>query len=278
MRRARGLSILLISLCIENVWGADQSTSLGNGFSIKPELLDSTDGSGATLALAFNAAGTPWKKKVTGNDSDIIGEATTGKVELSYQAAGTVAADAARNTKDFLDALLSGNYAFGGTFGSLTGGPFGKFETDQRFDKKQFVYGARATYAKLGLLQISDWVALDVNYGRVDPKGDKDREAALGTDDLRQYYRTDLEFDYHYPVRWKLADEFTVESLEVQYLYFLEHAPPPQIEAAGLNRHHLFTGRVNLANHFYLAYSTGSLPFDKNQNKTYEFGFRFKLQ
>jgi hypothetical protein len=277
----RGLALVAVfgftSVCHA---GTDAGSTPNTGFSIRPAILDSSNGTGSTLGLEFQGSGTPVSQNINEfNPTGLIGEAITGKFELKYDASGTVAADADRNPKDFLNAMLTASYVLGSSqYGSIKVGAFSRYEADQTFKSKQFVYGASLTYVKLGIFtQVADWVAVDVRRGRVDPNGDKAREAALGTSSLPQYYRDDFEADYHYDVRWKLVDAIQLESVELSYLYFLETAPPAQVEAAGLDRHHLATLRINFANNIFVAYSRGRLPFDKTNDKIYEIGLSYKL-
>jgi hypothetical protein len=278
----------LVSLCAlaaSPASAADEDsrkTDPQTGIQLRPALLDTSDGSGSTLGLEFEVHETPLSGKVNEIPvGDSIGDTIVGKAELKFDATGTVTADAKRNPKDLLDAALNGNYVLTtNSCGAFKVGGFGKYEADQSFDNRQFVYGVRGTYVKLGLLAgvAGDWVALKVSRGQVDPKADKDRQTALGTTELAKYYRNDLELVYHLNVRWAITSELTVESLELDYAYFLESSPPSQVEAAGLDRHHLATARVNFAKNLYVAYGKGTLPFDQQSSTIFEIGLHYKLQ
>jgi hypothetical protein len=278
MSGKRACTCAMLSIfCMGPLFADDQTASNPkSGFTLRPAVIDTSDGTGSTLGLEFQGSGTLISRSLDSNDAGsnaIDTTATLGDLALNYSTSGTITADKNRNPKDFLDALLDASYESSRTFGSLSGGVFYKFETDQSFANKQSVYGLRATYVKLGIFQQTDWVGLDVNYGRVDPTGDADRAAALGTTPLAQYNRADFELEYLYNVGGKL-----IQTLEVNYRYFLEQAPPAQIEAAGLDKHHLVTARVGLPKDLFVAYSTGKLPFDKRNDKAFELGFSYKLQ
>jgi hypothetical protein len=279
------MSVLLCTLAAGRASAADDAAKAANpdlGFRVRPALLDTSDGTGSTIGLEFEAHEVPFSGK--GHDlfspTGRIGDTIVGKPELKFDATGTVTADAKRNPKDLLDGDLTGSYVLTtNSYGAFKLGGFGKYETDQSFDNKQFVYGLRSTYVKIGLLtQFGDWVALRAARGQVDPKGDKDRETALGTSDVPKYYRNEFEFAYHVDVRWNISSELKIVSVELDYLYFLESSAPAQVEAAGLDRHHLATVRLNFANNLYIGYGKGRLPFDKQNDSIYEIGLHYKLQ
>jgi hypothetical protein len=244
----------------------------GDGLAVSPVLIDTSDGTGSTLGLEFALKGTLAQRNLDSDDFDFE-HAKLGSFLLKYDVSGTATADADRNPKDFLNALLSASYQMTRTFGSLRAGGFAKYESDQSFDNHQSVYGLKATYVKLGIFQEADWVALDLSTGRVNPQGDTEREQALGTTDLRGYYRTDAEFVYRCTVGVSIIDTF-----EFNYRYFRESSPPAQVEAAGLDRHHLTTFYLGLPKDLFIAYSTGTLPFDRRSDRIFEVGLTFKLQ
>lgn len=248
---------------------------------MRPALIDSSNGTGATLGLDFDGKGTLYKHAI-GSGSSTDFSRPTGNFELNYNASGTVTADKDRNPQDFLNAMLSALYSLGTVnLGSFRLGGFGKFETDQSFDNKQFVYGARAAYGEIGVftpsLNPSDELALAINRGQVDPKGDTERETALGTHDLPKYYRTDLELYYQWNVRWKITESLNADGVELDYRYFRESSPPPAVSAAGLDWHHFALARVNFNSNFFVAYGYGKLPFDQQNNKVYQVGLSYKV-
>lgn len=259
---------------------ASDSNAPATPFTLRPALIDTSNGPGSTLGLEFEGSGTLCSKVVPLGKQTDFETAQGAVIQLDYQTSGTLTSNKNRNPKDLLDAQLNGSFLYdAASAGTVSFGGFGKYETDQSFDNKQLVYGLRATYVKLSVFtQSEDWVALRVAHGQVDPKGDQEREAALGTSDLPKYYRNDFEFVYHVNVRWSITAAITVESIELDYLYFLESSAPAQVEAAGLSRHHLATARVNFAKNLYVGYGKGRLPFDKQNDSIYEIGLHYPLQ
>jgi hypothetical protein len=238
--------------------------------SIQPVVLESADSNGATIGIQWNYSGTA-KGKTLPSDSITIQQ-----ISLDYKLSGTATAEKERNPKNFIDALVDAKLLYSHPDrGAISGGFFAKYEADQSFENRQPVYGLRVTTGKLGLLHDNnlDFIALDVNLGRVNPSKDLARQAALGTPDLDQYYRWDLEFLYIYPVASR-----HLERIEFNYRYFREDDPPAAVRAAGLSQHKLYTVHFGLKNDFFVAYSKGNLPFDRTSDKIFELGWSHKLE
>ena len=70
----------------------------------------------------------------------------------------------------------------------------------------------------------------------------------------------------------------TVEGFEFNYRYFKESSAPGAVKAAGLDTFFLRTFRLNLAKEFFIAYSSGKLPFDVKNDDFFELGLSYKLQ
>jgi len=246
-----------------------------SGFDFNPIVIDSKDGIGATVGIEYKFNGELLSKDFDSKDSgaSFNPNIAIGSAVVSYSGSGTVAVSKVRNPKNFLEFLLDAKLRYSAPrAGSVTGGLFSKYETDQSFSNKQLVYGLGATYGKYAALAANDFVALDANYGRVDPKDDSERKTAIGTTTLDSYYRWNLEFLYMYPLNWK-----TVRTVEFNYRYFLENNAPSAIKSAGLDKHELATLRVGLKNDLFIAYSTGKLPFDRKNDNIFQIGFSYKL-
>jgi hypothetical protein len=256
--------------------GGAASTSGDAVLELSPVLIDTQDGAGATLGLEFLARGAlvSWDLSTedTGDDFDL--EARLGDLRLEYEAQGAVTADSERNPKNLLDGTLNLSYYFQQSFGTFAGGGFVRYETDQSFDDKQSVYGVAVTYGKVNAPFKNDVFAVDVRRGQIDPTDDAERAAALGSTSLDKYYRTDLEVLYIHTLGWKDL----VRSIEFNYRYFRESSPAASLEAAGLDRFRLITYRLGLPQDLFIAYSTGTLPFDRQSDRIFEVGLTYKLQ
>jgi hypothetical protein len=251
--------------------------------SITPVVLDGSHSTGATVGLQWKVNRNYYAKRFSTSDATGRGEAFPdfSKVwvrylTVDYHLSGTATAEKERNPKNFLDAMVDAKLRLSSSPGFFGGGLFAKYETDQSFDNKQGVYGLRATYAKFRLIEnLNDLIGFDVNLGQVDPSEDKARQAALGTSDLDEYYRWDLEFVYKLPLKFITSK---LESIEVNYRYYHENSPPEAVRQAGLHRHYLGTAKLVIKNDLYIAYSRGKLPFDRESDKIFEVGWTHNLR
>ena len=147
-----------------------------------------------------------------------------------------------------------------------------KYETDQGFDNKQYVWGVSAlAYKYEGFLPRNSHGSVRVGFGRVEPKEDAARTTALGGAALDAFNRWNLEAYYNYPLGGRLT------SVEFQYRHFQEVSPPAAVDAAGIDRHRLGTIRLNIKGDLFVAYSKGSLPFDKKSDRAVTLGWSHKL-
>lgn len=253
---------------------ADTNTNK-HSLEINPVVIDSKNGTGGTVGAEYKFKGNLLTKSFDSKDSNdqIDPNATIGAAVIGYSGRGTVTASKARNPLNFLEFQLDAKLRYSGPKnGTVLGGLFTKYETNQSFTSKQFVYGLGGTYGKLSVLGQNDFVALDANYGRVDPKDDEVRKLALGAASLDPYYRWNLEFLYMVPIQSPV-----VKGVEFNYRYFLENNAPAAIKFAGLDKHELGTIRVGLKNDLFLAYSVGKLPFTNKNDQIIQLGFTYKL-
>lgn len=243
---------------------------------VKPVLLDTPNSKGATLGLEYKLAGDLLKKSLTTNDSGNPGldtSASIGELRVSVLGQGTLTVQKDSNPKDFLDFQLDAKYFLStASSGTFSGGFFSKYEANQSLTSKQTVNGLRLTAGKLDLGARNAFFGLGLHYGQVTPKGDTLRKAALGTTNLRPYYRWDYEALYLLPMRWH-----SVTNLELNYRIFSETSAPLAVRNAGLATHTLATIRATLKNGMSLAYSYGKLPFDKTNDQIFTTGLSFGL-
>lgn len=278
----RVLSLLIagiLALCAAPGHAQESAKDRSHSFAIEPVVLDGSNSTGATVGIAWSFRGNIVDNDLSGTKraSDTFDDVATPirRFEVGYRLSGTATADKDRNPKNFQDGLLDAKLLYSAPVGAVAAGLFGKYEADQSLDNRQYVYGMRVTAGRLGLAHRNrlDFIALDVNFGQVDPGKDAAREAALGTTDLDRYYRWDLEFLYMYPIAAK-----GIETLEFNYRYFRETNPPASVERAGLDRHKLATVRLGFKNDLFLAYSSGTLPFDRQSDRIYEIGWSYKFK
>ncbi len=204
---------------------------------------------------------------------------TVRQFTVSLDSRGVVTPEAKRNPRDFLE--------FNGTLGALVStanaGTFSiaakvGYEADQTFSNKQKLFGGTLTYGKLTLLGANDFFGITTSYVQVDPIADTVRAFTLGTSapntrELEQYGRWSVEGLYMAPITIG-----PVRAIELNVRYYTEPSAPSAIRGAKLDRHTLGIIRLGLTNDLFIAYSVGSLPFDRTDNRVYALGWSYKLQ
>jgi hypothetical protein len=259
-----------------SIWGNSHASTVADSIEINPVVMDSKNSTGSSLGIEYKIKGEllskNWGSKDSGAHMDA--NATLGTALIGYSANGTLTASKSRNPKNFLEFQLDAKLRRSDPgVGTLFGGLFTKYETNQGFENKQFVYGLGGTYGKYAALSENDFISLDIHLGRVNPKDDSERKTVLGGASLDPYYRMNLEFLYMMPIR---SD--SVKSVEFNYRYFKEKGAPIAIRNAALDEHQLSTIRLGLKNDLFLAYSAGKLPFDRKNEQIVQIGFSYKFQ
>jgi hypothetical protein len=254
-------------------------------FTFEPTMMDSGNSDTSTLGLAYRFSGDATFVKGKNDGVVKVGDEYEQRWDtgtLSYSGSGVVAADAERNPENLLDFQLD----LTGEHGRLRSGrpqvtaviysysAFVKYETDQSFKNRQAVYGGQfATTIRRVLTD--DRLFLKVAYGQVKPGQDTERATALGVaaDKLKSYYRADTLMDYTIYTKGE-----TVRTIDLIYRSYSEISAPATVRAAHLDRFSLATVRVGFGNKFFVAYSSGKLPFNKRNDDTLKLGISFKLK
>ena len=266
-----------VLLCVTSqlAISAEPAVSSNNEtFEFSPIVIDSKDGIGATVGAEYKFGGDLYTKNFETMESgaSINPNAPIGSAVIGYSGNGTFATAKDRNPKNFLEFLIDAKIRYSVSKGTVIGGLFSKYETDQSFSNKQLVYGLRTTLGKKNAMRTNDFMAIDANYGRVDPADYIERKAVLVSGKLNPYYRWNIEFLYMYPLEWN-----AVRSLEFNYRYFIETNVPAPIKGSGLDKHELATLHIGLKNDLFIAYSAGKLPFDRKNDQIFQIGFSYKL-
>lgn len=249
-----------------------------HSLELAPIVIDSQDGTGSTIGLQFALSGDllPAAKPAAAAPSDTFEEPEKVLIKqynVHYEAKGVVTADSERNPLNYIDAIVDARILRNSPSGTFIGGAFLRYETDQSMDNRQSEYGVRGTYTRLHTVRENDTLGIDLKFGQVDPKEDELRQAALGTASLDTFYRWDAEFLYMLPI----SSDGTVRDFEFNYRYYLENSAPAAIKAADLDTHRMATFRLGLKGGLFIAYSTGTLPFDRESDRIYAIGFSYQL-
>ncbi|MEJ2893193.1 hypothetical protein WDB89_11585 [Pseudoalteromonas sp. B5MOD-1] len=274
---------IFIILIIYSTLGFSLSAEEDNPkIDLEPVILDADSNDKKVLALEYKIEGL-WKKINFGKDDnipdggvirleDIEKYGDYGILELGYNLNGTIAENTKENSKNFLESEVDAKF-FLASESAFSAGGFVKYESDQSFDNTQFAYGISGAFVQQDFLSDKDTFALALNLGQVDPKDNKAREEAYGKSDLEKYDRLDLEFFYSFNIGKEYLSEF-----EVSYRYFKELSPDIEIKNAKLDKFKMLTYLLRLENNFFIAYSTGELPFNKADDQIFEIGYSYKFK
>lgn len=243
------------------------------GLQFRPLLLEADGDQGPTLGIGYEFVKS--FAKVTGSgdidEEDINPDAVRTELAAALSAKGTIAASKERNPNKFLDFSASYSYIRKAGPSLLSAGAKAKFETDQGFDAKQYVYGVTAgsTY----LFENMSFLGLTFGLGRVNPSSDSQRKTLTGTS-LDPYQRVEFEGYYkiYAPNDWKY-----VSDVEFNYRHFQELNPDAAVRDAGLDRTRLGLIRINLTDNLFLQYSKGKLPFDVESARVIKIGWTYKF-
>jgi len=298
----------------------------GQGFKFEPLMLDAKGGAGNVFGVNFEYKKS-WEK-IAGYDKLLLEKVPTrapdakkgrglmscgGYAEESrppskpvpewvsftdcageISAKGTATADADKNPNKLLD--FSSSYSWIYTNSSRAGtrmfalGGQAKYETDQSFENKQFVFGVRGTFTHLlgceagKVCDRMNFLGMSVGLQRVNPSKDTARKTALAGAPMDNYQR--MEFDGFYklylPESWRYLSD-----IEFNYRHFQELSPSEVIRQAGLQRNRLGLVRLNFGwggkgatavdPSMFVQYSRGSLPFDTKSERVVKFGLQFQV-
>ncbi|MGK0270794.1 MAG: hypothetical protein ACI88H_001444 [Cocleimonas sp.] len=240
---------------------------------VKPIVINSSETNDSSLGAEYALNGKLFEKKFDLDDTDtdeLNRNPVYGSYELTYSFDGTITENSDNNPKNLLESRVAFKFVRLSEY-QLKAGAFIEYETDQKFDNKQLVYGLTGTVYKYGLFSQNNTFAFHANYGQVDPSKNTSREAILGSN-LDTYDRVDFEAIYLI----NIGNDF-VRTLELNFRYFKEIDAEQSIKTAGLDDFRFITYRLGLKNNMYIAYSSGELPFNQQDNQIYEIGYTYKF-
>jgi len=180
-------------------------------------------------------------------------------------------------------------------------GAIGSFESDQKFEKQNATYGAHITtvyrpapasftnkanpldwpFRLVRVLTGDPWgfaaspdafPKLRLAAERVKPVDDKDREAVLGA--TPDYNRANIEIAMTSPVGTFQGKQVKFEG---SWRYFKEIGADEVIKTAGLGEFSYFAATLKHDSGWQLTYATGKLPFDRQNEKVWELGYKLQF-
>jgi hypothetical protein len=245
-----------------------------NALNFSPKILR-VKGVGATLGLGYSFSRGLYQRDFSLADADrgLDADAAVRSFVVNLTGKGTFAAIAERNPKNFLEtqveAVAVQSTRAGGTWiGGLALG----YEADQRWEKRQPVASLMGTYAKRNAFMRNDLAGLHLAYARVNPVEDSERRALLGAAHDKAFKRAYAEGVYQIQTGHDL-----VQTVELNVRLFRELGAPAVIRQAGLDRHRLATIRFGLKKGFFVAFSHGRLPFERDDERAVEVGWSIDL-
>jgi hypothetical protein len=260
-------------------YNARAASDAESGLQVRPVLVDGRATTGATLGLEYKYA-RKWARSGSTGDSGPesfdFSNAVLWDALVEVRGSGTAAASSERNPNKLLDLAVNARYdRMPSEKWSAGAGVTLKAETDQGFDERQFVYGLQLR----GFVNNPighGWAIAYLNFARVEPRGDAERTKALGAD-LDPYRRWDAEIVLHRDLKGSIGS-LKLMSIEAQYRHYQEMSPLPVVRSAGLNQHRLGTLRLRINEDYFIAYSRGRLPFDKQSDRTIKIGWTYKFK
>jgi len=245
-------------------------------FTLEPTLLKSDDNE-TTVGLAYkfryNFNASQEGKPVSLYEP----EEPVSRFEALIEGSGVITESAKDNPENFLKTTVKAEYLYqsGGAKGSFkwlaAAGAFASLEADQSFDNQHTVVGFTGFFSAL-LPQANSDFSIEATYGEVEPGDDIARKAALRTTTLRNYDRYSIEASYQFQTGIALFPD-----IELDYRWFRESNAPAAIKAARLDKFDLLTVRLGVMENFFVAYSDGKLPFDRENDRTFKAGFSYEL-
>jgi hypothetical protein len=250
-------------------------------FTLAPVALDSKEGGGSAIGIQYELADEfRFASKGTGNEDNSGSEPLNPDQDLSglygrsgfvkFDADGTWTVDKEDNPASTAQAKIVAGYGSFQEKNSLDLGGFVGLEGDQDYENRNTLYGVELGGHYSFTEDASTYATFFLDYGQVDASGDEERMALTGDD---SYDRFSGELQLSYGLQ-KLGTAMTsIISLQLNYRYYQEVDAPDIIRDNDWDRYALATFLLRFHKGLYLAYSSGTLPFDKQNDKIFSIGF-----
>ncbi len=145
------------------------------------------------------------------------------------------------------------------------------YETDQRFDASQsklsaYVFGQYESWGDSSIFPFDVVPAVRLGIDQVNPGSETPRAIA---GDSSTYYRVAAEASIWMPIRADVPLAFTFN-----YRHFREIDAGSIVQDANLDRYSLRTFSLRGANGLFVSFSSGRLPFDRQDDNVVELGWK----
>lgn len=256
---------------------ADDATS----FTLAPVALDSKEGGGSSIGIKYELANAfRFGSSETGKEGNTGSEPLNPAQDLAvlygrsgflkYGADGTWTVDKADNPASTAQAKIVAGYGSFQEQASLDLGGFVGLEGDQDYENRNTLYGVELGGHYSFTEDASTYATFVLDYGQVDASADEERMALTGDD---AYDRLSGELQLSYGLQKLGTARASLISLQLNYRYYQELDAPDIIRDNDQDRYALATFLLRFHKGLYLAYSSGTLPFDKRNDKIFEIGF-----
>lgn len=254
-------------------------------FTVAPVAMDSKEGGGASIGIKYEIADEyRFGSSEAGNEHSTGSEPLNPAQDLSglygrsgfvrFDADGTWTVDKEDNPASTAQAKIVAGYGSFQEKTSLDLGGFVGLEGDQDYENRNTLYGVELGGHYSFTDDASTYATFVLGYGQVDASGDEERMALTGDD---TYDRFSGEVQLSYGLQELGTAKTSIISLQLNYRYYQELDAPDVIRENDRNRYALATFLLRFHKGLYLAYSSGTLPFDKQNDKIFEIGFSQNL-
>jgi len=185
---------------------------------------------------------------------------------VKFAGKGTLTNNADANPESLLEFNLDGGFAYDVERTNFKLALTSKYEASQNGDNSQTVFGGSMSLDHIFGQSLNHFM-LFMTVGQVDVKDDAQRKATDPND--TSYNRADAEV-----VLLQTVNHARIRDIQISYRYFKEISPSTLIQDANLDSSHYATYRIGLMSGFYVAYSTGHLPFDQDKDGVAKVGFQ----
>jgi len=252
-----------------------------SSFTLAPVALDSKEGGGSSIGIKYEIAGAfRFGSSKAGNEDNAGSEPLDPAQELSglygrsgflkYGVDGTWTVDKEDNPASTAQAKIIAGYGSFQEKASLDLGGFVGLEGDQDYENRNTLYGVELGGYYGFAEDASTYATFFLDYGQVDASGDEERMALTGDD---TYDRFSGELKLSYGLQKLGTARTSLISLQLNYRYYQELDAPDIIRDNDQDRYALATFLLRFHKGLYLAYSSGTLPFDKQNDKIFSIGF-----
>lgn len=270
-KRYLGILVCVTSLC--------SSAVLAEGLSVTPVMLDSDDNSGSILGLKYELSD---DVQFFQEEAGEVGDGPIGEEEIDdeiYGKSGFIKykLDGTWTVNKDENPLSTSNAKFEGGYGNFQDGyeigasGFAGLEGNQDYSDRNKVYGLKAFgHYSFDENNAGTFIDLSLAYEQVDASEDEERMLVTDED---EFDRLSGEIQISYKMKKLGTSKTSITSLQFNYRYFKEMDAPDVIENTNTDSYKLATYMIKFNKGLYAAYSTGSLPFDKQDDKIFEIGF-----